>query len=182
MAPQSPDVRSLSVAQPMTREQSLDVLSAHTREEIDTWLARFPPEQPRSALLAALREAQHQNQGYLTTELMDAVAAYLDLPPVWVYEAASFYSMYETKPVGRHSVSVCTNISCMLCGAEDITGYIETKLGIKTGESTSDGRIYLKPEEECLAACCGAPMMMVDHVYYEYLTKEKVSEILDALE
>ena len=182
MALQSPDVRSLSVAQPMTREQSLDVLSAHTRAEVDRWLAKYPPEQPRSAVLAALREAQHQNQGYLTTELMNAVAAYLNIPPVWVYEAASFYSMFETKPVGRHSVSVCTNISCMLRGAEDIVAHIESKLGIKAGDSTTDGRVFLKLEEECLAACCGAPMMMVDHVYYENLTKQKVDEILDALE
>ncbi len=113
---------------------------------------------------------------------MDAVATYLELPPIYVYEAASFYSMFELKPVGRHSVSVCTNISCMLCGAESIVDYIEAKLGIATGESTADGRIYLKPEEECLAACCGAPMMMVDHVYHENLTPARVDEILDALE
>jgi len=90
--------------------------------------------------------------------------------------------MLETKPVGRHSVSICTNISCMLCGADDIVEHIENKLGIKTGESTSDGRIYLKQEEECLAACCGGPMMMVDHVYYENLTEDKVDEILDRLD
>jgi NADH-quinone oxidoreductase subunit E len=90
--------------------------------------------------------------------------------------------MFETEPVGRHSVSVCTNISCMLCGADDIVAHIENKLGIKIGDSTSDGRIYLKREEECLAACCGAPMMMVDHVYHENLTPQRVDEILDALE
>ena len=133
-------------------------------------------------MLAALRAAQHQNQGFLTTELMDAVAVYLDLPDIWVYEAASFYSMYETEPVGRHSISVCTNISCMLCGGDDILAHIENKLGIRIGESTADGRFFLKREEECLAACAGAPMMMVDHVYYENLTPEKVDEILDALE
>ena len=133
-------------------------------------------------MLAALRAAQHQNEGFLTTEFMDAVAAYLDLPAIWVYEAASFYSMYELEPVGRHSISVCTNISCMLRGGDAILGYIERKLGIKVGESTSDGKFYIKNEEECLAACCGAPMMMVDHVYYENLTAEKVDEILDALD
>ena len=133
-------------------------------------------------MLAALREAQHQNDGYLTPDLMDAVAAYLELPTIYVYEAASFYSMLETQPVGRHSVSVCTNISCMLCGGDDIVAHIENRLGIKTGESTDDGRIYLKREEECLAACCGAPMMMVDHVYYEKLTPKRVDEILNALE
>ena len=180
--PQSPDTATLSVTQPMTQGEACGVLSEHTRHEIDRWLLRYPPEQRRSAVLAALREAQHQNHGYLTEELMDAVAAYLDLPPIWVYEAASFYSMFETRPVGRHSISVCTNISCMLCGGEEILAHIESRLGIRVGESTGDGRIFLKPEEECLAACCGAPMMMVDHVYHEYLTPEKVDAILDGLD
>lgn len=180
--PYDAPIDSLDIREPVSREAAMDILSEHTREEIDQWRAKYPVERRRSAVLAALREAQHQNSGYLTPELMDAVAAYLDLPIIYVYEAASFYSMYETQPVGRHSVSVCTNISCMLCGADDIVGYIEKKLGIKTGESTSDGRIYLKCEEECLAACCGAPMMMVDHVYYENLTAQRVDEILDALE
>jgi NADH-quinone oxidoreductase subunit E len=156
-------------------------LSAHARQVIDRWLAKYPPDRKRSAVLAALREVQHENGGWITVELMDAVAEYLELPPISVYEVASFYSMLETKPVGRHSVSVCTNVSCMLCGSDTIVGYIEKKLGIKTGESTPDGRIYLKEEEECLAACCGAPMMMVDHVYHENLTPEKVDAILDAL-
>ncbi len=89
--------------------------------------------------------------------------------------------MFETRPVGRHSISVCTNISCMLRGADDIVAYIEKKLGIKTGESTPDGRCYLKREEECLAACAGGPMMMVDHKYYENLTPEKVDKILEGL-
>jgi len=180
--PYDAPIESLDIREPMTREAAMEVLSEHTRQEIDHWLAKYPVERRRSAVLAALREAQHQNQGYLTPELMDAVAVYLDLPAIYVYEAASFYSMYETRPVGRHSVSVCTNISCMLRGADDIVAHIENKLGIKTGESSDDGRIYLKREEECLAACCGAPMMMVDHVYYENLDPQRVDEILDALE
>lgn len=157
-------------------------LSGHVREEIDRWVAKFPPGRQRSAVLAALHAVQHENQGYLTRELMDAVAEYLDLEPIKVYEVGTFYSMFETKPVGRHSISVCTNISCMLRGGEDIQAYIESKLGIRTGESTPDGRFYLKQEEECLAACCGAPMMMVDHVYYENLTPEVVDQVLDAIE
>jgi NADH-quinone oxidoreductase subunit E len=157
-------------------------LSQHVRDEIDRWAAKFPPGRQRSAVLAALHAAQHENRGFLTTEIMDAVAAYLKLPPIQVYEVATFYSMYETKPCGRHHVSICTNISCMLCGAEDIVAHVERKLGIRTGESTPDGRIYLKQEEECLAACVNAPMMMVDHVYHENLTPEKVDEILDQLE
>ena len=158
------------------------VLDDHTRGEIDRWVARFPAEQKRSAVLQALVAAQHQNHGFLTTELMDAVADYLDLPAIQVYEVASFYSMYETRPVARHNVAICTNISCMLMGSDSIVEHVENKLGIKLGESTEDGRIYLKCEEECLAACKGGPMMQVDHVYYENLTPEKVDEILDGLE
>ena len=157
-------------------------LSKHVRAEIDRWTAIFPAERKQSAVLAALREAQHENKGYLTGELMDAVADYLGMPRIAVYEAASFYSMLETEPCGRHSVSVCTNISCMLRGADAIVAHIERKLGVKTGESTTDNRIYLKQEEECLAACCGAPMMMVDHKYYENLTPEIVDRVLDGLE
>ena len=156
-------------------------LTEHTRQEIDHWVARFPPGRQRSAVIAALRATQEQNRGYLTGPLMDAVAAYLQLPPIQVYEVASFYSMFETHPCGRHHVSVCTNISCMLRGAEDLLAHVEQHLGIKVGESTADGRIFLKCEEECLAACTGAPMMMVDHVYHEHLTAEKVDRILDEL-
>ena len=156
-------------------------LSAHVREEIDRWVAKFPPDRKRSAVISALHAVQHENNGYLTAELMDAVAAYLGLPPIHVYEVATFYSMFETKPVGRHHVSVCTNISCMLRGSQEVVEHVEKKLGIKTGESTPDGRIYLKREEECLAACTGAPMMMVDHVYHEHLTPESIDKILDEL-
>jgi NADH-quinone oxidoreductase subunit E len=156
-------------------------LTAHLREEIDRWVAKFPPDRKRSAVIAALHAAQHDNNGYLTAELMDSIAEYLTLPPIQVYEVATFYSMFETKPVGRHHLSVCTNISCMLRGSEETVAYIEKKLGIKTGESTPDGRIYLKREEECLAACVGAPMLMVDHVYHENLTPEKIDRILDEL-
>ena len=163
-------------------ESKIDLLSDHTRGEIDQWVVRFPAEHKRSAVLQALAAAQHQNQGYLTTDLMDAVAEYLELPAIHVYEVASFYSMYETSPVARHNVAICTNISCMLMGSDNIVDHVENKLGIKIGESTEDGRIYLKCEEECLAACAGGPMMQVDHVYYEHLTPEKVDEILDALE
>ena len=159
----------------------LQLLSEETRLEIDHWVAKFPPGRQRSACIAALRAAQEQNRGFLTADLMDAVAAYLGLAPIQVYEVATFYSMFETKPVGRHHISVCTNISCMLRGSQEVVDHVERKLGIKTGESTPDGRIFLKREEECLAACTGAPMMMVDHVFHEYLTPEKLDAILDAL-
>jgi NADH-quinone oxidoreductase subunit E len=157
------------------------VLSAHVREEIDRWVAKFPEGRQRSAIIAALQAAQHENEGFLTPEIMDAVAAYLDLQPIQVYEVATFYSMFETKSVGRHSISVCTNISCMLRGSDQIVAHLEKTLGIATGESTPDGKFYLKREEECLAACCGAPMMMIDHHYYENLTPDKVDELIEKL-
>lgn len=162
-------------------EGGVSVLSEHTRHEIDHWVAKFPPGRQRSATIAALRAAQEQNDGFLTAELMDAVAAYLGLPPIQVYEVASFYSMLETHPCGRHHVSICTNISCMLNGAEALVAHAEKKLGIKLGESTPDRRVFLKREEECLAACTGAPMLMVDHVFHENLTPEKLDQILDDL-
>jgi NADH-quinone oxidoreductase subunit E len=159
----------------------MSMLSEHVREEIDHWVAKFPPGRQRSAVIAALHAVQHENHGFVTPPLMDAVAAYLKLPPIQVYEVASFYSMFETKPCGRRHISVCTNISCMLRGGEEIAAHVEKRLGIKTGESTPDGRFYLKREEECLAACNNAPMMMIDHVYHENLTPEKVDRIFDEL-
>jgi len=156
-------------------------LSAHVREEIDHWVAKFPAGRQRSAVIGALHAAQHENGGFLTPELMTAVAEYLNLPPIQVFEVASFYSMFETKPVGRHSISVCTNISCMLRGGDDILAHVEKRLGIKAGQTTPDGKFYLKVEEECLAACCGAPMMMIDHVYHENLTPKSVDEVLEAV-
>ena len=158
------------------------LLSEHVREEIEHWKARFPEDRQRSAVIGALHAVQHGNDGYLTPELMDAVAEYLGLPNIQVYEVATFYSMFQTKPVGRHNVAICTNVSCMLRGADDIVEHVEQRLGVKLGESTGDGRIYLKREEECLAACCGAPMMMVDHKYYENLTLDQVDDILDGLD
>lgn len=158
------------------------ILSEHVKEVIEGWKTRFPEGKERSAVIGALHAVQHENEGYLTAEQMAAVADYLNLPAIQVYEVATFYSMFQTRPVGRHNVAICTNVSCMLRGADDIVEHVEGKLGIKLGESTEDGRIFLKREEECLAACCGAPMMMVDHKYHENLTKEQVDKILDALD
>jgi len=156
-------------------------LSPHVTKEIDHWKSRFPEGRQRSAVLSALHAVQHENNGYVTAEQLNAVAEYLELPSIQVYEAATFYSMFQTREVGRNEVAICTNVSCMLRGADDIVDHVEGKLGIKLGESTADGRIFLKLEEECVAACCGAPAMMVNHKYYENLTKEGVDEILDGL-
>lgn len=154
-------------------------LPDEVKREIDRQVAKFPADQKRSAVLGALTAAQHHNHGFLTTEIMDEVAAYLELPPIAVYEVASFYSMYETKPVGRHSISVCTNVSCMLRGADRIVEHLEKRLNVSLGESTKDGRFFLKREEECLAACCGAPAMQINHKYFENLTPEKIDKILE---
>ncbi|MGB5439102.1 MAG: NAD(P)H-dependent oxidoreductase subunit E [Gammaproteobacteria bacterium] len=159
-----------------------ELLTAQSREQIDGWVAKYPPEQKKSAVLSALQIAQEQNGGWVSSELMDAVADYLDMQPVEVYEVSTFYSMIETEPVGRNMVALCTNLSCILCGAETIVAHVERKLGIKLGETTPDGRITLKLEEECLAACAGGPMMTVNGHYKENLTPESVDEILDALE
>ena len=157
-------------------------LNEATRAHIDHWVAKFPADRKRSAVIQALFAAQHQNGGWLTDALIASVAKYLGLPPVWAYEVATFYSMFDLAPVGRHKVAVCTNISCWLNGGEDIVRHCENKLGIKHGQSTPDGRVFLKVEEECLAACAGAPMMVVDGHYHEKLTTEKVDALLDGLE
>jgi NADH-quinone oxidoreductase subunit E len=157
-------------------------LSSHVREEIEHWKARFPAGRQRSAVISALHAVQHENHGFVTAEQMNAVAEYLDLPTIQVYEVATFYSMFQTREVGRNEVAICTNVACMLRGADQIVDHVEGKLGIKTGESTADGKVFLKKEEECIAACCGAPALMVNHKYYENLTMEMVDEILDGLD
>jgi len=158
------------------------LISAASRARIDAWLVKYPPDQRQSAVLPALHIVQAQNGGWVSRELLDAVAEYLNMPRMQVYEVGTFYSMIELKPVGRHMVSLCTNLSCMLCGADGLVAHVENRLGIRLGETTPDGRITLKLEEECLAACAGAPMMTVDGHYHEHLTAAKVDEILDALE
>lgn len=165
----------------MSEVSSSNTLSEHLISEIDDWLSRYPADQKQSAVLGALRALQHE-EGYLPVDKMDAIAEYLEMPPIAVYEVASFYSMFETKPVGKHTIAVCTNLSCMLRGADEIVEHLKDKLGIDLGESTADGKFYLKQEEECLAACCGAPMMQVNHVYKENLTVKKVDQILDELD
>ena len=131
--------------------------------------------------MAALRIMQDDNGGYLTTELMDAVADYLDMTPMAVYEVATFYSMYELSPVGRHKICVCTNISCMLSGSDEVVAHLRKRLGIGLGETTEDGRITLK-EVECLGACVDAPMCQIGRQYHLKLTPEKIDEILDQLD
>ncbi len=156
-----------------------DLLSTEQRAEIDGWISKYPPEQKRSALIAALRIVQNTN-GWLSPELMDAVADYLELPRIAVYEVATFYSMFDLKPIGRHKICICTNISCMLCGSGEIVRHLEKKLDVRLGETTADGKFTLK-EVECLAACAGGPMFQIGQQFYENLTPEKVDSILGSL-
>ena len=157
-------------------------LSTRIKEEIERWKARFPKDRQRSAVISALHAVQHENRGFVTAEQMNAIADYLELPSIQVYEVATFYSMFQTKEVGRNEVAICTNVACMLRGADALVEHVESKLGLKLGESSEDGKVFLKREEECIAACCGAPAMMVNHKYYENLTVEQVDEILDGLD
>jgi len=156
------------------------MLSENSLRQIDKEIAKYPSAQRQSAVMAALRIAQKENGGHLTTELMDQIAGYLKMPKVKVYEVATFYSMYELQPVGKYKICVCTNISCMLCGSRKIVNYLEDKLQIKMGETTEDGKFSLK-EVECLGACVNAPMFQIDKQYYENLTNEKIDKILGDL-
>ena len=157
-----------------------DLLTADSRAAIDGWVAKYPPERKLSAVMAALDIAQDQNGGWLTQDLMDAVAEYLELAPIAVYEVATFYSMYDRSEVGKHKINVCTNISCQLCGSDKVMRQLQERLGIKAGETTRDGLITLR-EVECLAACGAAPMMQIDKTYHENLTSETIDKLLDGL-
>jgi NADH-quinone oxidoreductase subunit E len=156
------------------------MLSKQSLAQIDREIAKYPPEHKRSAVMAALRIAQEEH-GWLSEPLMEYVAHLLGMRPIQVFEVASFYSMYDVQPVGRHKISVCTNISCMLCGSDRVVKHLESKLGIRLGETTPDGRFTLK-EVECLAACGGAPMFQIGKTYYENLTTQRIDEILGVLE
>jgi NADH-quinone oxidoreductase subunit E len=166
---------------PETTEEKVS-LSAGICKEIDAWIEKYPEDQKQSAVMAALRIVQEgHGGGWLTTSAMNAVAEYLDMPPIAVYEVASFYSMYELKPVGKTKLCVCTNVSCMLNGSGQLVRHLEEKFNIKLGETTADGNYTLK-EVECLGACGGAPVIQIDRQYYENLTPEIIDSILDKLE
>lgn len=156
------------------------MLSEQSQSQIDREVAKYPDEQKQAAVMAALRIAQHE-KGWLSEDTLKYIARRLDIPTIRVAEVATFYSMYDLQPAGRHKISLCTNISCMLRGSDDIVAHLQSKLKIKLGETTADEKFTLK-EVECLAACGGAPMMQVDDEYFENLTPQRVDEILDELE
>lgn len=145
--------------------------------EVKRLVARYPEGKQKSALLPVLHLAQDSFGGWLSTETMDYVAELLNITPIEVYEVATFYSMYNLKPVGKYLFEVCQTGPCMLRGSDDIVAYIGEKLGIKPGETTADGLFTLKTVE-CLGACGYAPMMQLGKHYREHLTKEKVDEII----
>ena len=149
-------------------------------KQIDHWIAKYPADQRQSAVLAALTIVQDYNEGWLSEELMEAVADYLNMSKIAVFEVATFYTMFELNPVGRHKISLCTNISCMLMGSGEVAKHLEKRLQAKFGETTADGKFTLR-EVECLGACANAPACYIGKQYYENLTPEKMDNILDKL-
>lgn len=147
-------------------------------KEVNEIILRYPEGRQKSALIPVLHLAQQEFGGWLNVETMDYVASLLSLQPVEVYEVATFYSMYNLKPVGRYMFEVCQTGPCMLRGSDEIIKYIYEKLGIKPGETTADGMFTLKTVE-CLGACGYAPMMQLGKHYREHLTKEKVDRIIE---
>ena len=141
-------------------------------------IARYPEGKQKSALLPLLHLAQEENNGWLSVEAMDYVAELLQLKSIEVYEVATFYSMYNLKPVGKYVFEVCQTGPCMLNGSDNIIAYIKEKLGIEVGQTTTDGLFTLKTVE-CLGACGYAPMMQMGKFYKEHLTKEKVDQIIE---
>lgn len=154
-----------------------ELISSEAIKEIDKWIAKYPADQKQSAVMSGLMIIQEE-KNHLTPPLMDALAAYLQMPPIAVYEVATFYSMYEHKPHPKHIINVCTNVSCMLCGSSEVVQYLEDKLNVTLGGNTRDGRFALR-SVECLGACINAPMMQVDKDYHENLTHEKIDQILE---
>ena len=155
-------------------------ISPTTKAKIDEWVNKFPPERKQSALLQALMFVQQDNGGWLNEAAMNAVADYLSLPRIAVYEVATFYDMYDLKPVGKTKIDICTNISCKLNGSDQLVEYLQQRLGIALNETTQDGKYTLK-SVECLGACIGAPACQIGKTYHENLTPEKLDEIIKRL-
>ena len=156
------------------------MLSPDSLARIDREVAKYPAEQKQSAVMSALIVAQDE-KGWLSTELMDYIAAYLDMPPVAVYEVATFYSMYNLQKTGRYKLTVCTCLPCGLQGALDAADHLREKLGIDFNETTPDGRFTLK-EGECMGACSMAPVLLVNNKkMHDYMSKEKLDQLIESL-
>ncbi len=148
--------------------------------QVEVIFQRYPADRRESAVMPVLHLAQREFGGWLSQEALDYVATIVGMPPIRVYEVATFYTMYNLKPVGKYHIQVCTNISCWLCDSDSIAQALRNKLQLSFGESSSDGRFTLS-EVECLGACINAPMLQINDDYYENLTPAKVSEIIDQL-
>ena len=148
---------------------------------IDNVLKKFPVDRKKSAIIESLLILQHHNSGYITKKMMHELADYLSVSEIEIFEVATFYTMINTKPIGKNIIAVCNNVSCMLRGSDQILSHIEKKLNIKVGQSTADNKFYLKDEVECLAACNGAPMMQINHKNYENISIEQVDKIIENL-
>lgn len=156
------------------------MLTAESLSRIDREVAKYPADQKRSAIMAALRIAQVE-KGWLAPETIKFVAEYLEMAPVAAYEVATFYNMYDTKPVGRHKISVCTNLPCALSGGADAAAYIKQKLGIGFNETTPDGKFTLK-EGECMGACGDAPVLLHNnHKMCSHMSNEAIDKLLSEL-
>jgi NADH-quinone oxidoreductase subunit E len=156
------------------------MLSADSLKKIDREIAKYPPDQKRSAVMSALIIAQDE-KGWLSTETMDFVAQYLGMPPVAVYEVATFYSMYNLNETGRYKLTICTNLPCGLQGALHAADHLREKLGIDFNQTTPDGRFTLK-EGECFGACAMAPVLLVNNKkMHDYMTHEKLDRLIESL-
>lgn len=157
------------------------MLSQESLQLIDREIAKYPPEQKQSAVMAALRIAQVE-KGWLPRDVIEFVAQYLEMPAIAAYEVASFYNMYDLEPVGRYKITVCTNLPCALSGGVHAADYVKQKLGIDFNETTPDGKFTLK-EGECMGACGDAPVLLVNnHRMCSWMTTEKIDQLLAELE
>ena len=153
------------------------MISNNAKKQIDIWVAKYPQGRQSSAVMEALKIVQAENENSLSADSIQAVADYLDMPGIAAAEVATFYENYNHKPVGKHTIRICHNISCMLNGSDDLIKYLEKKLGSKTGEVTKNGLLNVK-KVECLGACVGAPMLQIGDQYHENLTEKKIDKIL----
>jgi NADH-quinone oxidoreductase subunit E len=154
--------------------------SSETLERVKKIIGRYPEGKQKSALLPILHIAQEELGGYLSVDVMDYVAKLLNIQPIEVYEVATFYTQYYLEKVGKFVIEVCRTGPCAICGGEDIADYLEHKLNIKTGETTKDGLFTLR-KVECLGACGYAPVMQINTEFYEFLTKEKIDQVISDL-
>ncbi len=161
----------------LSNKRLTDLVSKEAIAEIELWKQKYPSERKRPPIIAALKVVQKEHNQWLSEELMQAVADYLDVPHIAVYEVATFYTMFHLKPMGEHIISVCTNLSCSMLGSAQVVEHLKKRLGVGLGQTTADGKFTLK-EVECMAACGGAPMLEVKEQYHENLTPEKVDAIL----